>query len=148
VLLGNWRRQSEVLWKPSVWKRTGWFSTGWRSSVFVSLLMPLDVEWADLHALAVEDYVTERDPEAAKNLCVVLEKRDRRQKTGCELPAAKDGASRKTGARVPKQGQESQTKHSRRQRLPQTEGWRWQEILKSRARRLRSRSWGFKISIS
>ena len=39
----------------------------------VSALMPLDMDWADLHALAVEDYVTERDPEAAKNLCVVLE---------------------------------------------------------------------------
>jgi hypothetical protein len=39
----------------------------------VSLLMPLDVEWADLHALAVEDYVIERDVEAAKNLCVVLD---------------------------------------------------------------------------
>ena len=39
----------------------------------VSALMPLDVDWADLHPLAVEDYVTERDPEAAKNLCVLLE---------------------------------------------------------------------------
>ncbi len=36
--------------------------------------MPIDteVDWADLHAMAIEDYVTERDPEAAKNLCVVL----------------------------------------------------------------------------
>ncbi len=41
----------------------------------VSRLMPIDtdVDWADLHATAIEDYVTERDPEAAKNLCVVLE---------------------------------------------------------------------------
>jgi hypothetical protein len=38
----------------------------------VSALMPLDVEWAGAHALAVEDYVTERDPEAAKNLCAAL----------------------------------------------------------------------------
>ena len=118
MLLWSWRRQSDVLWKPSVWKRTGWFSTGWRSGAFVSRLMPLDVDWTGAHALAVEDYVTERDVEAAKNLCAVLEKRDRRQRTGRELPTAKDGASRKTGSKVPKQGQESQAKHSRRQRAP------------------------------
>jgi hypothetical protein len=32
----------------------------------VSRLMPLDVHWADLHPLAVEDYVTERDVEAGR----------------------------------------------------------------------------------
>jgi hypothetical protein len=50
----------------------------------ISALMPLDVHWADLHPLAVEDYVSERDPEAAKNLCVVL---------GLEFMAAELGQS-------------------------------------------------------
>ena len=77
----------------------------------VSRLMP-NGDWADGHPLAIEGYVSERDPESAKNLSVVLEKRDRRQKTGRELPTSKDGASRKTGSKVPKKGQESQTKHS------------------------------------
>jgi hypothetical protein len=89
----------------------------------VSRLMP-NGDWGDGHPLAIEGYVSERDPESAKNLSVVLEKRDRRQRTGRELPTAKDGASRKAGSKVPKQGQESQTKHSRRQQVPQTEGWR------------------------
>ena len=41
----------------------------------VSRLMPIDatVDWTDVHALAIEDFVTGRDAEAAKNLCVVLE---------------------------------------------------------------------------
>jgi hypothetical protein len=39
----------------------------------VSRLMP-NGDWADGHPLAIEGYVSERDPESAKNLCVVLEK--------------------------------------------------------------------------
>ncbi len=73
------------------------------------------------------------------------QKRDRLQKS--EKPGAnfqhrktpkdgaKDGASRKTRSKVPKQGQESQTKHSKQQRVPQAEGWRWknrQKIPKNR----------------
>ena len=38
----------------------------------VSRLMP-NGAWADGHPLAIEGYVSERDPEAAKNLSVVLE---------------------------------------------------------------------------
>jgi len=124
----------------------------------ISRLLPIDVDvnWADLHAMAVEDYVTQRDPEAAKNLCVVLElefmateavqsethrlrelhlvledrvppikirpqKRDRQKKRG-----------QKTGSKVPKQGQVSQTEHSQQHRAPQGEGWRWQKSLKKR----------------
>ncbi len=72
--------------------------------------------------------------------------------TGRKPPTAKDGAGRKTGSKVPKQGQESETTHSKRQRAPQTEGWRWRKILKKvskkRTRRLRSRSCGFKIPSS
>lgn len=41
----------------------------------VSRLLPIDVDvdWTDLHALAVEDFVTKRDAGAAKNLSVLLE---------------------------------------------------------------------------
>ena len=56
----------------------------------VSALMPLDVDWADLHALAVKYYVNERDVEAAKNLCVVLE---------LEFMAAEAGQSSKNWSR-------------------------------------------------
>ena len=38
----------------------------------VSRLMPKG-DWADGHPLAIEGYVSKRDPEAAKNLSVVLD---------------------------------------------------------------------------
>jgi hypothetical protein len=73
----------------------------------VSRLMPIDteVDWAGVHPMAIEDYVTERDPEAAKNLCVVLENRtadrNRTQISSSERRSEHGVESPKTGPRIP-----------------------------------------------
>ncbi len=101
----------------------------------VSRLMPIDteVDWAGVHPMAIEDYVTERDPEAAKNLCVVLELElmateavsDRKNPFLLYIEKRskqKDRGEKRLGPKPQERARNPQKKHSRRQRAPQAEG--------------------------